>query len=114
VVPVALAICLASSWIIKLYGINVSGGENALSIAAISAAIYGLSTPAINLIMAKSSIWLILGLNAAWAAAYTAIGLSSVHLGAQGVASALAISHFGHAVLLAIWTYRYFANPVRD
>lgn len=110
--PTALAIGLASPWLLSLYGVGAGHGAAVLGMAMAAACLAGMAAPASNLMMAKGGIWHIVGLNLAWTTTYVMLGVPGATLGAVGVVGALTVSQALNATWLVVWTRRELRRGV--
>jgi O-antigen/teichoic acid export membrane protein len=93
VVPVALAVALASAVIMGLYGAGLSGGGRALGVVALAAAVASICMPIGQAIAAEGRMWLGFAANLLWALVFAAGATLLAHAGAVGAGLALLIAY---------------------
>jgi len=89
VVPVAVAIVLAASWLAGLYGETLADEGDALALIAIAAAFASLCVPVGQAIAAEGRMWLGLAANLLWATVFGVGATMMLDSGARGAGLAL-------------------------
>jgi O-antigen/teichoic acid export membrane protein len=109
VAPVVLLGCLASPFIMGLYGEEFRSSWPTLVVVLITAAIVGVTNPVGNILTAAGRLWLGFMMNAGWALVLLAGTFFLVKWGALGVASARLLAYVVHST----WTIWYAAYFIR-
>ncbi len=93
VLPVSLGIVMASSELMRLYGVAFASEGAALALVAIAAAFAALCIPVGQAIAAEGRMWLGLGANFLSAATFVVGAIAMLDAGARGVGLALAAAY---------------------
>ena len=99
----ALAVSLASSWIMHGYGEGFASGHWTLVLSVAAAAFCAVLNPVGNLIAASGRMWAGFWLNAGWGIAMLLASWGMVCWGAEGLAGARLMAYMCHAV----WTFGF-------
>lgn len=108
VVPGAIVLSLASSYIMRMYGSAYSHAAPTLVVVVFTAAIYAILMPVGDVISASGKMWAGLAMNAGWAIVVLAATSLLVHWGALGLATARLTAYIVHAA----WTAAYAARII--
>lgn len=107
VFPVALAICLASPWIMRGYGSSFVSGYWTLCLSVITAALLAVISPVGLYITAKGWMWFGLCLNASWGICMIGTSWFMVKWGAEGLAGAKLIAYIFHSIWHFLFVFVY-------
>lgn len=102
-VPLALIVGVLSPYIMTLYGKSFAHDNIPLVVAVVVATLVAIQTPAGNLLVAKSRMWLGALMNLGWALFYVGTAYAWLSLGSVGVITAMGTAYFAHA----IWVFAY-------
>lgn len=108
-VPLAAIICVFSPNIMSLYGSSFQHDYAPLVLAAMTAALLAIQTPAGNLLAASSRMWLGALMNAGWALVYMGLAYLLVNKGAVGIMLALGTGYIAHT----IWVSLFMVKVIR-
>ncbi len=108
--PLVALVCLASPYVMSLYGESFRSGWPTLVAVLVTAAIRAGLTPVGQVIAASGRMWMGLLMNSGWAITYVAGTLLLVHFGSFGLATARAVSYVVHAT----WTSAYAVWLIRE
>lgn len=98
VLPPAIAIAIASPWIMNMYGDEYAQGWPTMIVVAATAVLYSVTNSVGSAIAASGRMWVGLAMNTAWAVVFLASTNILVTDGAVGLASARGIAYFMHAI----------------
>jgi O-antigen/teichoic acid export membrane protein len=111
---VAVPICIASPWIMALYGNRFRQSWPVLCIltaSTIPAACCGVIG---QVIVGCGKLWTGFAMNLLWAVVLISFTLGSKQFGAAGVSASLLISYSVHSVIVTIYTLSIIAYPLSD
>ncbi len=117
VLPVVLAGCLASSFIMRLYGPGFQSGWSSLVLVFMTAGLVCVQGPVGNLMIASGRMWLTLVCYSVWSFSFVGLTWEWVGAGAFGMAAARLAAQVinGLAILaFAVWYYRTFKAETAD
>jgi O-antigen/teichoic acid export membrane protein len=110
-VPLVLAGCLASPFIMRLYGPGFASGSSTLVLIFLIAGLVCIQGPMGQLMVASGRMWLTLGFYSVWSLSFVGLTWEWIGAGAFGMAgaklAAQVINGLG-MVAFAIWYYRSF------
>ena len=101
--PLVLAACLASPFIMSLYGDGFASGWPTLVVVLITAGILVLQVPVGQIIAASGKMWLGFTMNMGWAAIFVIGALLLAPQGSLGLATARCIAYVFHG----LWTFGF-------
>lgn len=107
---VALPVCLAAPWIMRLYGSGYETGWPVLSVGAITAVICCVNAVVGTAILSAGSVWWGFAFNGLWSATFLGgcLLLAPSRL-ALGVSEAMLIAYLCHSVWQALYLRRHLA-----
>jgi O-antigen/teichoic acid export membrane protein len=113
-VPAAVAITLASPYIMRWYGPAYNHAAPVLAVVSFTAAFCAIHTPAGSVLDASGRMWILLAMNAGWAIVVLTTTSLLVHLGAMGLATARLIAYILHAGWVLVFAARLTGSGPRQ
>jgi O-antigen/teichoic acid export membrane protein len=113
VVPLVVVACLASPYIMSIYGKEYADGWPTLIVTLITAGILAIQTPVGQIIASSGRMWTGFAMNIGWGLLFLSATLLLIDYGSLGLASARLISYVIHAIWtfgFAIWLVRALGN----
>ncbi|MCP4182025.1 MAG: hypothetical protein GY761_01695 [Hyphomicrobiales bacterium] len=103
VTPLVLISCIASPFIMSLYGEEFAAGWPTLVVVLLTAGLLAIQTPVGQIIAASGRMWTGFAMNSGWAIVFVVSTVMLVDFGSLGLAIARMISYISHAV----WTFGF-------
>lgn len=103
VMPLVIAVSIASPYIMNLYGESFSKGWPTLIVILWTAGLLAIQQPVGQIIAASGQMWIGFAMNTGWAIVFIVSTLHMVKYGAIGLASARILSYVVHAT----WTFGF-------
>jgi O-antigen/teichoic acid export membrane protein len=109
VLPLVLALSLASVWVMGLYGQSFKTGWLTLVLVLFTAGLLAVQQPVGQMIAAAGRMWLGFAMNIGWALVFVLLTLTWASKGAAGMAAARLVAYGAHAV----WTFGWASHALR-
>jgi O-antigen/teichoic acid export membrane protein len=109
VLPLVLVACIASPYIMSLYGEGFRSGWPTLIVVLLTTGLLTVQTPVGQIMCASGNLWIGFLMNIGWAVVFTTGTIVLVHNGSLGLAMARAIGYLVHSIsvfVFAIWIIR--------
>lgn len=91
--PLVMLGCIASPWIMQLYGEDFKAAWPTLVVTLITAGVCAVQAPAGQLIVASGRMWLLTVMNASWGVVFVMLTMASVEWGSLGLAVSRGIAY---------------------
>lgn len=114
VLPPILLACIASPYIMGLYGESFKGGWPTLVVLLLSAGILAAQTPLDRIVAASGKLWIGLAVNCGWAVVLVVSTLLLVGFGSLGLAAARVISYTASAMLLSVFVIWFLRKRLSE
>lgn len=110
VTPAALAVALASPWIMSAYGPGFRDGVPSLALSAFVAMLYSGALPVGQILAAGGRMWRGATMNLGWAAIYLGAAFPLSEYGAIGIVVSLGLAYMGHSLWTGVFVARYISS----
>lgn len=110
ILPMVLAGCIFSHFIMSLYGDGFRNGWPTLVLVLLTAGLLSIQSPVGAIIQASGKMWMGAAMNFGWGLAFLIATLLLIGYGSLGLAAARATAYFIHAV----WTFAFAFHIVRS
>jgi O-antigen/teichoic acid export membrane protein len=107
VIPIVVAGCLASPWIMRAYGPSFAEAWPTLVVVLATSVVVAVTNPVGSVLAAADRLWLGFLMNTGWAAVLLVATILLVRWGALGVASARLVAYLVHAGWTAWFAVRF-------
>ncbi len=103
--PVALAVSVMSSTIMRVYDVHVAGAALSLTLMVSASTIAAICSPVGQVMVAKGQIWYGWFMNVGWAIVYLGLSRMLLDRGAAGIAASLLAAYLAHSIWVCVWTW---------
>jgi O-antigen/teichoic acid export membrane protein len=111
VVPTIFIGCLASHWVLGMYGASFRGHATTLMVALITAGLVSFQMPVGQVVIAAGRMWLVTGMQLLWALLFCAGTWLSVSSGALGLVSARFVAYIALTGLTVAFAWQQLRTP---
>lgn len=106
-IPIAIIICICSSYIMDMYGKSYTSHNVPLVISALTATLLAILLPISNLLAATSRMWIGVIINVVWGLFYIILSYFLIDKGATGIMISM-LTAYAFNLILTIWYLKYF------